>query len=169
MVEIIFGAEAIRENPALISLINISSPRRPDDRMSEALTVYAKARQAVIITPFILTGAIAPVSVAGTLIQQNTGALAGIAYAQMVQPGTPVVYGSFKTNVNLKSNARLIPDTQRLGGTLLVPYSGRRASGYAGGGGAVRTEFLCQDRSQRPRRGGVSRISPGQQGGAGGW
>lgn len=93
MVEILFGAEAIRENPALISLINISSPRRLDDRMLEALTAYAKARQAVIITPFILSGAMAPVSIAGTLIQQNAEALAGIAYAQMVEPGTPVVYG----------------------------------------------------------------------------
>ena len=114
MVEIIFGAEAIRENPALISLINISSPRRLDDRMLEALTVYAKARQAVIITPFILSGAMAPVSVAGTLIQQNAEALAGIAYAQMVQPGTPVVYGSFMTNVDLKSNARLLPQYAHL-------------------------------------------------------
>ena len=114
MVEIIFGAEAIRENPALISLINISSPRRLDDRMLEALTVYAKARQAVIITPFILSGAMAPVSVAGTLIQQNAEALAGIAYAQMVQPGTPVVYGSFMTNVDLKSGAPMFgtPESQ---------------------------------------------------------
>lgn len=114
MVEILFGAEAIRENPALISLINISSPRRLDDRMLEALTVYARARQAVIITPFILSGAMAPVSVAGTLIQQNAEALAGIAYAQMVEPGTPVVYGSFMTNVDLKSGAPMFgtPESQ---------------------------------------------------------
>jgi trimethylamine--corrinoid protein Co-methyltransferase len=114
MVEILFGAEAIRENPALISLINISSPRRLDDRMLEALTVYAKARQAVIITPFILSGAMAPVSTAGTLIQQNAEALAGIAYAQMVEPGTPVVYGSFMTNIDLKSGAPMFgtPESQ---------------------------------------------------------
>ena len=114
MAEIIFGEDAIRENPALISLINISSPRRLDDRMLEALTVYAKARQAVIITPFILSGAMAPVSVAGTLIQQNAEALAGIVYAQMVQPGTPVVYGSFMTNVDLKSGAPMFgtPESQ---------------------------------------------------------
>jgi trimethylamine--corrinoid protein Co-methyltransferase len=114
MVEILFGEEAIRENPALISLINISSPRRLDDRMLEALTVYAKARQAVIITPFILSGAMAPVSTAGTLIQQNAEALAGIAYAQMVQPGTPVVYGSFMTNVDLMSGAPMFgtPESQ---------------------------------------------------------
>jgi len=114
MVEILFGEQAIREKPALLSLINISSPRRLDDRMLEALTVYAKARQAVIITPFILSGAMAPVSVTGTLIQQNAEALAGIAYAQMVEPGTPVVYGSFMTNVDLKSGAPMFgtPESQ---------------------------------------------------------
>ena len=114
MAEILFGADTIREKPALISLINISSPRRLDDRMLEALTVYAKARQAVIITPFILSGAMAPVSVAGTLIQQNAEALAGIAYAQMIEPGTPVVYGSFMTNVDLMSGAPMFgtPESQ---------------------------------------------------------
>ena len=114
MAEILFGADTIRQNPALISLINISSPRRLDDRMLEALTVYAKARQAVIITPFILSGAMAPVSVAGTLIQQNAEALAGIAYTQMIEPGTPVVYGSFMTNIDLNSGAPMFgtPESQ---------------------------------------------------------
>lgn len=105
MAEIVFGADQIRENPALISLINISSPRRLDETMLGALTVYARARQAVVITPFILSGAMAPASVAGTLVQQNAEALAGIAYAQMVEPGTPVVYGSFMTNVDLQSGS----------------------------------------------------------------
>lgn len=114
MAEMVFGEEEIRENPALLSLINISSPRRLDDRMLEALTVYAKARQAVIITPFIMAGAMSPVSLAGTLIQQNAEALAGLAYAQMVEPGTPVVYGSFMTNVDLKSGAPVFgsPESQ---------------------------------------------------------
>lgn len=114
MAEILFGAKAIREKPALLSLINISSPRRLDDRMLEALTVYARARQALIITPFILSGAMGPVSIAGTLIQVNAEALAGIAYAQMVQPGTPVVYGSFMSNIDLNSGAPMFgtPESQ---------------------------------------------------------
>lgn len=112
--EILFGAEKIREHPALISLINISSPRRLDDRMLGALKVYARARQAVIITPFILSGAMAPVSVAATLAQQNAEALAGIVFAQMVEPGTPVVYGSFQTNIDLQSGAPVFgsPESQ---------------------------------------------------------
>lgn len=114
MVEMLHGRETIRENPALLSLINISSPRRLDDRMLDALTVYARNRQAVIITPFIMAGAMSPVSLAGTLIQQNAEALAGLVYAQMVEPGTPVVYGSFMTNVDLKSGAPVFgsPESQ---------------------------------------------------------
>jgi trimethylamine--corrinoid protein Co-methyltransferase len=114
LVEMLFGTEAIRENPALLALINISSPRRLDDRMLEALTAYAKARQAVIITPFLMAGAMSPVSLAGTLIQQNAEALAGITYAQMVEPATPVIYGSFMTNVDLKSGAPVFgsPESQ---------------------------------------------------------
>ena len=105
MAEIVFGSEAMQENPALLSLINISSPRRLDDRMLSALKVYARARQALIITPFILSGAMAPVSVAGTVAQLNAEALAGIALTQMINPGTPVIYGAFQTNVDLQSGS----------------------------------------------------------------
>jgi trimethylamine--corrinoid protein Co-methyltransferase len=120
MAEMLFGADQIRENPALLSLINISSPRRLDERMLEALTVYARARQATIITPFILSGAMSPVSLAGTLIQQNAEALAGITYAQMVEPGTPVVYGSFMTSVDLKSGAPVFGSSE----SQLAVYAG---------------------------------------------
>lgn len=114
MAEILYGEQEIRENPALLSLINISSPRQLDERMLSALTVYARARQAVIVTPFILSGAMAPVSIAGTVAQQNAEALAGLTYAQMVEAGTPVVYGSFLTNVDLKTGAPVFgsPESQ---------------------------------------------------------
>lgn len=114
MAEILFGEEEIRENPALISLINVSSPRRLDDRMLGALKVYARARQAIIITPFLLAGAMAPVGLAGTIAQQNAEVLAGITLTQMIEPGTPVVYGSFLTNVDLQSGAPVFgsPESQ---------------------------------------------------------
>jgi trimethylamine--corrinoid protein Co-methyltransferase len=114
MAEILFGEAEIRENPALLSLINISSPRRLDDRMLGALKVYARARQAVIITPFVLSGAMAPVTVAGTLAQLNAEALAGIAFAQMCNPGTPLVYGAFQTTIDLQSGAPVFgsPESQ---------------------------------------------------------
>ena len=114
MAEIVFGADAIQANPAVISLINISSPRRLDDRMLGALKAYAKAQQALIITPFILSGAMAPVSVAGTVAQLNAEALAGIVFTQMVNSGTPVVYGAFQTNIDLQSGAPVFgsPESQ---------------------------------------------------------
>ena len=114
MAEIVFGADAIRERPALLSLINVSSPRRYDERMLAAIKVYARARQAMIITPFILAGAMGPVSLAGTLAQQNAEALAGIALCQMIEPGTPVVYGSFLTNIDLQSGSPVFgsPESQ---------------------------------------------------------
>jgi trimethylamine--corrinoid protein Co-methyltransferase len=114
MAEIVFGSHAIRQDPALISLINVSSPRRFDDRMLGALKVYARARQGLIITPFIMAGAMGPASIAGTLAQQNAEALAGIALTQMIQPGTPVIYGSFLTNVDLQSGSPVFgsPESQ---------------------------------------------------------
>ena len=112
--EILFGSDAIRRQPALISLINVSSPRRFDDRMLGALKVYARARQGLIITPFIMAGAMGPASIGGTLAQQNAEALAGIALTQMIEPGTPVIYGSFLTNVDLQSGSPVFgsPESQ---------------------------------------------------------
>lgn len=105
MAEIIFGRETIREAPAVIGLINASSPLRFDDRMFGALEVYARAGQAVIVTPFIIAGAMSPSTMAATLAQQNAEALFGICYAQMLNPGTPCIYGSFLANIDMRSGA----------------------------------------------------------------
>lgn len=114
MAEIVFGADKIRETPALLSLINISSPRRLDDRMLGALQVYAKANQALLLTPFIFSGAMGPTGIAGTLVQLNAEALAAIVFTQMVNPGTPVIYGSFQANIDLQSGAPVFgsPESQ---------------------------------------------------------
>lgn len=105
MAAIVFGEAAIREQPALLSLINVSSPRRYDDRMLAALKVYARARQALLITPFILAGAMGPASVGGSLAQLTAEALAGIALVQMIEPGCPVIFGSFFSTMDLQSGA----------------------------------------------------------------
>jgi trimethylamine--corrinoid protein Co-methyltransferase len=105
MCDILFGAEAIRQNPATLSLINASSPLRFDDRMFGALEVYARARQSVLVTPFIIAGAMSPSTLAATLAQQNAEALFGICYAQMLNPGAPAVYGSFLANIDMRSGA----------------------------------------------------------------
>lgn len=105
MCEILFGPEAMGENPAVISLINASSPLRFDDRMFGALEVYARAGQGIIVTPFIIAGAMSPSTLAATLAQQNAEALFGICYAQMLNPGTPCIYGSFLANIDMRSGA----------------------------------------------------------------
>lgn len=99
------GREAIEHKPMAISLINVNSPLRYDERMLGALIEYARARQAVIVTPFIMAGAMSPTTLAATLAQQNAEALVGITLAQLVNPGTPVVYGSFLTNIDMQSGS----------------------------------------------------------------
>ncbi len=106
MGEILFGGrEAIEQTPASISLINVNSPLRYDDRMLSALVEYARAGQAVIVTPFLLMGAMSPVSIPATLAQQMAEALAGIALVQLIRPGSPVVFGSFLSNTDMQSGS----------------------------------------------------------------
>jgi trimethylamine--corrinoid protein Co-methyltransferase len=106
MSEILFGGrEAIERTPASISLINVNSPLRYDDRMLAAQLEYNRANQAVVITPFILMGAMSPVSVPAALTQQIAEALAGIALSQLVRPGCPVVFGSFLSNTDMQSGS----------------------------------------------------------------
>jgi len=105
MAEILLGADAIRQNPALISTINASSPLRFDDRMFGAMEVYAETGQAVMITPFIVAGAMSPSTLAATIAQANAETLFGTCFAQMIKPGAPVVYGSFMANIDMRSGA----------------------------------------------------------------
>jgi trimethylamine--corrinoid protein Co-methyltransferase len=105
MCEILFGKEFVQENTVMTSLINVNSPLTFDDVMMGALEVYAKNNQACIISPFIVGGAMAPVSVAGTLTQVLAEVLAGVAYSQLVRPGAPVIFGAFVTSIDMNSGA----------------------------------------------------------------
>ncbi len=127
MSEILFGAEAIRQNPATLSLINASSPLRFDDRMLGALEVYARARQAVIVTPFIVAGAMSPSTMAAILAQINAEALFGIALAQMINPGTPCIYGAFAPNIDMKTGA---PSFGTPSNSLILYGAGQMARRY---------------------------------------
>lgn len=104
MARIAFGGELPPE-PVLGSVINVNSPLRFDDRMLGGLITYARFGQVVVVTPFLLAGAMSPVTMAAALAQQNAEALAGVALAQLVNPGTPVVYGGFTTNIDMKSGS----------------------------------------------------------------
>ncbi|MDV7141667.1 trimethylamine methyltransferase family protein [Tropicimonas sp. TH_r6] len=103
MCEILFGG--LDGRTVMTSLININSPLTFDATMMGALEVYAAANQACIISPFIVGGAMAPVSVAGTLTQVLAEVLAGVAYSQLVKPGAPVIMGAFVTSIDMNSGA----------------------------------------------------------------
>jgi len=105
MCEILFGREFVAQNTVLTSLININSPLTFDSTMMGALETYAAAGQACIVSPFIVGGAMAPVSVAGTLTQVLAEVMAGVAYAQLVRPGAPVIFGAFVTSIDMNSGA----------------------------------------------------------------
>jgi len=105
MSKILFGADFVDRNTVMTSLININSPLTFDGIMMGALEVYARANQAAIISPFIVGGAMAPVTVAGTLTQVLAEVLAGVAYSQLVRPGAPVIFGAFVTSIDMNSGA----------------------------------------------------------------
>ncbi|WP_411890362.1 trimethylamine methyltransferase family protein [Yoonia sp. SDW83-1] len=105
MCEILFGKEFVQDNTVMTSLININSPLTFDNVMMGALEVFAKNNQASIISPFIVGGAMAPVSVAGTLTQVLAEVMAGVAYSQLIRPGAPVIFGAFVTSIDMNSGA----------------------------------------------------------------
>ena len=111
MTEILFGGlggkgrAAIERTPATISLINCNSPLRWDDRMLDAQFEYNRAGQPVVLTPFLLMGAMSPVTIPAALAQQLAEALSGIALAQLIRPGCPVIFGSFLSNIDMQSGS----------------------------------------------------------------
>ncbi|MCV2870024.1 trimethylamine methyltransferase family protein [Defluviimonas sp. WL0002] len=105
MSKILFGDDFVEQNTVMTSLININSPMTFDGIMMGALEVYAQHNQAAIISPFIVGGAMAPVTVAGTLTQVLAEVLAGVAYSQLIRKGAPVIAGAFVTSIDMNSGA----------------------------------------------------------------
>ena len=105
MCKILFGADNVENNTYMTSLININSPLVFDSVMMGALEVFAKHNQAAIVSPFIVGGAMSPVSVAGTLTQVLAEAMTGVAYSQLLRPGAPVIFGAFVASIDMNSGA----------------------------------------------------------------
>lgn len=97
--------QTLRTEPSVITVVNTNSPLRLDTPMSQGMIEFALNNQPVVVTPFTLAGAMAPITLAGALAQQNAEALAGIALIQLVNPGAPVMYGGFTSNVDMQSGA----------------------------------------------------------------
>lgn len=135
--ELVFG-ERLEREACMYTNVNVNSPLRWDDRMLDALLVYAEAGQAVVIVPFLLMGAMAPVSVPAALVQQTVEALAGIALAQLVRPGCPVVMGGFLSNVDMQSGAPGFGGPESALGLLCTGQVARRLGlPWRAGGGAL--------------------------------
>jgi trimethylamine---corrinoid protein Co-methyltransferase len=105
MARILFGEEFVAQNTVIVSLINANSPMVWDGTMLGALKVYAAANQGTIVTPFILAGAMSPVTAAGTLAQVLAEVLAGAGTTQLVRPGAPVIFGVFASSISMQSGA----------------------------------------------------------------
>ena len=105
MAEIVFGKETVHDNTVMTSIANCNSPLVWDQTMLDAIKTYAAANQAVLFTPFVLSGASTPASTVGSLIQICSEALAGIAFSQIVRPGAPGVFGEWIGAVSMKSGA----------------------------------------------------------------
>ncbi len=97
--------EQLKQEPSLLSVVNINSPRIMDDEMLNGLMEMVRNGQPCIVTPFTLAGAMSPITLAGSLAQQTAEALLVIAFTQMINPGCPVVFGGFTSNVDMKSGA----------------------------------------------------------------
>jgi trimethylamine--corrinoid protein Co-methyltransferase len=133
-----------RPTASIMTIVNVNSPLRYDDRMLEALLVYAAAGQAVVVTPFLLMGAMAPVSIVSALAQQTAEALAGIALIQLIRPSTPAVMGSFLSTIDMQSGSPSFGGPESAQG---LYASGQIARRYhlpwrAGGGGLTASQTV---------------------------
>ncbi|WP_424947519.1 trimethylamine methyltransferase family protein [Candidatus Spongiihabitans sp.] len=105
MCKILFGEQFVDDHTVLVNLINANSPMTYDETMLGASEVYARNNQASIISPFILAGAMSPVTAAGTMAQILAEAMAGMAFTQLVRPGCPVIFGTFASSISMQSGA----------------------------------------------------------------
>lgn len=136
MAEIVHGG-SLDGRTALLGIVNSNSPLVWDFRMSDALIAWAEANQAIVVTPFLLAGATAPVSVSGGIAQQVAEALSGVALGQIVRPGVPCLYGSFFTVTDMRTGAPAFGTPESVFGVLAGAQMARRYGLPYRGGGAL--------------------------------
>ncbi len=111
--------ETLKEQPSLYTVVNVNSPLQYDIPMLWGIIELARMNQVVVITPFTLAGAMAPITLAGAITQQNAEALAGLAFSQIVNPGAPVMYGGFTSNVDMKTGSPAFGTPEYVKATLM--------------------------------------------------
>ena len=126
MMRIAFGGRLPEDGPVIGGVININSPLVLDERMLGGLVTFARAGQVPIVTPFIMAGAMSPITMASALAQQNAEALAGVALTQLVRPGSPVIYGGFTMNVDMRSGSPAFGSPEGAWAAFVGPQMARR-------------------------------------------
>lgn len=137
-------AEDPRPTCSVMTIVNVNSPLRYDTRMLESLLAYAREGQGVIVTPFLLMGAMSPVTIPAALAQQTAEVLAGVALMQLVRPGTPAVMGSFLSTIDMRSGSPAFGGPESAFG---LYASGQLARRYglpwrSGGGGLTSSQTV---------------------------
>ncbi len=118
--------DQLRKTPAVLGIINTNSPMQLDVPMTEAILELSAAGQVSCITPFTLAGSMSPATLAGTLVQQTAEVLAAATLAQVHNPGAPIMYGAFASNVDMKSGAPALGTPEYTKATLASGQIARR-------------------------------------------
>ena len=126
MARLVFGPEFLEDHCVIQGNINVNSPLVFDEIMSGSLKAYARANQGCVVSPFIIGGAMGPVTQPALIAQAHAEAMAGIALSQLVRPGSPMVYGNFLTTMNLKNGAPTFGTPESVLATLAIGQLGRR-------------------------------------------
>lgn len=144
MAGIVFGGrEQLEDKPVMISLLNCNSPLHWDDRMLDSMRVYAQANQPVLMTPFLIMGAMSPVSIPASLAQLMAEAFTGIALAQLVRPGCPIILGSFLSNANMQSGSTCMGTPEGALGLFAIGQIARRHKlPFRSGGGFTSSQTV---------------------------
>ncbi len=118
--------EQLSQQPSLITVINSNSPLRLDANMVTGIIEMSCHNQVVVLTPFTLSGAMAPVTLAGAITQQNAEVLAGLVISQLTRPGAPFVYGGFTSNVDMRSGSPAFGTPEYMKAALISGQMARR-------------------------------------------
>ena len=126
MCRIVFGADFVDKNCVILGNVNVNSPLVWDASMTTALRAYARANQAAVIVPFILGGAMGPVTNAGAIAQAHAETMAGCALTQLERPGSPVIYGNFLSSMSLRSGSPTFGTPEPAIGSMVIGQLARR-------------------------------------------
>ncbi|MDX1606786.1 MAG: trimethylamine methyltransferase family protein, partial [Candidatus Competibacterales bacterium] len=126
MCRLLFGADFVDRHCVVLGNVNVNSPLVWDGTMTRAARAYARANQAAVIVPFILSGAMGPVTTAGAIAQSLAETMVGCALTQLERPGAPVIFGNFLSSMSLRSGAPTFGTPEPAVGSLVVGQLARR-------------------------------------------